>query len=882
MNWLGEFGRRVAMLFRRRKFDREMDDEMQLHVELREKEHAENGYSPQEAHTAARKNFGNVLALREATRDSWGWAWLEYLGQDLRFALRMLRKSPGFTAVAVVTLALGIGANTAIFSVVYAVLLRPLPIHDPGRVVVLHDQVPKANLPRAGVSVLQFRDYSAHTNIFESTALILDKNLNLTGIGQPQRLLAMRATSTLFPLLGIKPILGRTFTAAEDTYGNGHVALLSESLWKNIFGGSRNIVGKRIRLDGESYEVIGVLPQSLEVLNPHIQLWVPLAPSPQAFSEDERWAIVCTMLARLRSGVTLQQAQSVMNVDAARIVAGAPRDYAGFMEGFRIEVRPYMDEEVGDARQPLYLLLGAVLLVLLIACANVANLLLARGQVRSREMAIRAAIGAGRRRVIAQLLTESVLLSLAGGALGLLLAWWGLTVLIRFAPATLPHASVIGLDPFVLGFTFAVSMLTGIFFGLAPAMQASKIDLSDALKESVRGSGYSLGRNGLRRALILSEVALTFVLLAGSGLLLRSFRKLLGVNPGFNATNVLTMRLSPSQNAKPADAAAFSRALLDRVSAMPGVLHAALADKPPLMEPGNSLFLIRDYHPGPNDPQPHADNVSASSDYFAAMGIPFLRGRIYMQSEIFTGEDEIHTGSVVVIDEALANRFWPGKDPVGKQIGFDEKGPWATIVGVVGTVRSHTIATESKGTIYFPGYGDTLVVRTTSDPRALAGALRSQVQALDPSQAVYEVKTMSERVAESVSQQRFATDLLALFAALALVLAAVGLYSVMAYIVTQRTHEIGVRVALGAQRQSILRLVIGQGLMLVGTGVVVGVAAALALTRLMATLLYGVSATDPATFVGVAILLAIVALLACYVPARRAMKVDPMVALRYE
>ncbi len=878
MNWLAEFARRVGMLFRGRKFDREMEEEMRLHLELREREHAGNGLSAAEAHMAARKHFGNALALREASHDSWGWVWLEHLLQDLRFAFRMFAKTPGFTATVVLTLALGIGANTAIFSMIDSILLRPLPIEKPSQVVVIQENLPKLNLFHTTISTPDFRNFSRHADLFQSTALMVRKNLNLTGEGQPQRLVAMRATRSLFPLLGIRPVLGRTFTAEEDTYGSGHVALLSADLWKSLFGSSREAIGKSMQLNGQRYRIIGVLPEKLGILYPHVQLWIPMAFSPQAFSDEEEGDLCCTMLARLRAEINLQQANAAMAVDAVHELASAPPQIRPMMQGFGIEARSLREEKEGDVSQPLYLLLGAVLLVLLIACANVANLLLARGSLRTREIAVRAAIGAGRRRIVSQLLTESLLLSLVGGAVGVLFAWWGVKALINFAPASVPQANAIQLNAFVLGFAFVVSVLSGIFFGLAPAVHASKIDLNDSLKESTRTGGSVSVRYGLRRALILCEVALTFVLLAGSGLLLKSFAKLLDVNVGFDPANVLTMRLSPSQQSNSAQAAAFSRALLSRLSAIPEVAQAALAGEPPLMDPGNSIFLIRDYHTPVNGPQPHADNVMTSPDYFATLRIRLLYGRFYTDDDIQTKND------VVVVDQTLAERFWPGQSALGKQIGWDSKGPWSTIIGVVGAVRSHTLARESEGTLYFPGYyeGMSLVVRTSANPAALTDAVRAQLQALDPSQVGYDVETMEQRIAESAAQQRFSAMLLALFAVLALVLAIIGLYSVLAYMVAQRTHEMGVRMALGAKPRDVLRLVIGQGLKVAGIGVAVGIALALGLTRLMASLLYGVSASDPAIFAGGAILLLVVAVAACYVPARRAAKVDPMTALRYE
>src|SRR5437016_5438780 len=455
--------------------------------------------------------------------------WLtQFFSHHLKYAVRQLLKQPAFALTAVVTLALGIGANTEIFSVVDAVLLRPLPIADPERVVVLHDDLPRLNLPRTGVSPLQFRDYSSHADIFESTALLAKKNLTLTGVGQSRRLLAMRSSATLWPLLGTNPIQGRTYTSSEDTSGNGRVALLSRGLWEQVFGGASDVVGKHVQLDEESYEVIGIVPESLQVLYPDIQLWIPLALPPKAFTEDQRWTITFAMLARLRPGVTLDQARSVMALDTARAIAGVPPEHAGVLNGFQIEVLKLSTEQVGDVRQALYLLSGTVILVLLIACANVANLLLARNSARAREMALRAALGASRRQIILQLLTESVLLALLGGALGLFLGWWGIAALVHLAPVTLPHASMIHLNWSVFGYTFTISLLAGVVFGIVPALQISKADLN-SLKEKAQSGSSLVGRHRLRWVLIVCEVALTFALLVGSGLLLRSFAKLLDV-----------------------------------------------------------------------------------------------------------------------------------------------------------------------------------------------------------------------------------------------------------------------------------------------------------------------------------------------------------------
>jgi putative ABC transport system permease protein len=803
--------------------------------------------------------------------------------QDVRFAVRMLAKSPAFTAIAVLTLALGIGANTAIFSVVDAVLLRRLPVDSPERLVAVHNQLPKVNLPRTEISALQFLDYAARTDVFESAAAFTLPNYNLTGVDQPVRLRGMRTSSSLFHLLGTHPVAGRVFTAAEDAYGAQHVVILSQNVSERMYGSDQGSIGKHLQLDGESYEIIGVVPRTLEVIYPDVELWTPMAFTPRDLNEERRWSLIFEMVGRLRPGVSLAAARAAMATMAARM-NGSMDSSVG---SFGIELRPFVEEHVGDVRQPLYILLGAVSLVLLIACANIANLLVARGTARSREMAIRGALGAGRGRIVTQLLTESLLLALMGGALGLLIAEWGCQLLVQMAPANLLRSAAIGLDPAVLLFTLGVSVVVGVLFGLAPALDAARKDLAGALKEGGRSSQEASGRQGLRSALVISEIALAIVLLICSGLLLRSFEKLLQVKPGFDPANVLTAQISlpRSKYTDMVKVASFSDAVLARVGSLPGVLHAAMAAQPPLT-PGadNSVFSVRDYHPGPKDPQPHAETIYATPDYFAAMRIPLLEGRTYLESEMRSQRGPIGEGSAVVIDEALAKIFWGHESALGKQLGWSDHGPWATIVGVVGTVRSDDLAEESKGTIYFPYHtpGMTLVVRTASDPRPFAAAIRQQIQGVDSDQPVFDVKTMEERVAASVERRRFSATLLGLFAGLALVLALIGLNGVISYLVAQRTHEIGVRMALGARPGGVLRLVLGQALGMAGVGVVLGLLAAIFATRLLTNQLYGVEPVDPVTFLLVPALLTAAALAASSIPAWRATRVDPLVALRYE
>jgi putative ABC transport system permease protein len=803
---------------------------------------------------------------------------METLFKDVRFGVRMLVKKPGFTIIALLTLALGIAATTAIFTVVDAVLLRKLPVTDPGRVVVIHNQLPKLNLPRTQVSAPQYVDFSRE-NVFESTAAITVRNFNLTGVNVPERLQAGRVTASFFPTLGINPLAGRLFTPEEDKVGNEHVAVLSSALWRRVFNSSSGAVSSTIQLNGETYQVIGVVPDGIEEIYPHIDLWIPMAFSPQELSEERRGSLSFTMLARLKRGTNISQAQSIMS--------GVARNTAGeFFGDFNIEVRSLTDEYVSDVRKPLFVLLCAVVAVLLISCANVANLLLARASVRSHEIAVRAALGAGRNRIIRQLLTESLLLAVLGGALGILLASWGTKALLALAPTNLPRLNGVHLDLRVLLFSSAISLVCGVVFGLVPALTAAKTNLVNSLKESERTDSAGATRQRLRKTFVVAEVAIALVLLISGGLLIRSFGKLLNVRPGFDPHNVLTLRLSlpGTQYNNGAKVAGFYETLLPHIAGLPGVTHAAACFQTPFTSGGdNSIFSIRGWHANPNDPPPHADYAFVSSDYLKSIGLPILKGRDFQPSDMRAG-NLFAPGAVAIIDEELAKRFWPNGDALGGGISWSREGPWATVVGIAATAQLKDLAEESKGTFYLPAYysASTLVVRTSGDPRPLTQAIREQVLAVDKNQPVYDVKTMDERVAVTLETRRFAVVLLGIFGGLALLLAAIGLYGVLAFAVSQRTREIGIHMALGAQARDVLGMVLKQGMSLVLFGVVLGVGGAYALTSVMQSLLFEVSATDPTTFALVPLLLAIVGFVACYIPARRATKVDPLVALRYE
>ncbi|HKY46008.1 MAG TPA: ABC transporter permease [Pyrinomonadaceae bacterium] len=802
---------------------------------------------------------------------------MDSIFKDIRYGARMLIRKPGFTVIAVLTLALGIAATTATFTVVDAVLLRKLPVADPDRVVVVHNQLPKINLPRTQVSAAQFVDYSRQTEAFESTAAFGTRNFNLTGVSMPERLQAGRVTATFFPTLGINPVAGRFFTPEEDRVGNERVAVLSTALWKRLFSSNSGALNNSIQLDGTNYQLVGVAPEAIEELYPNVDLWIPMA-----FSERElgrRNSLAFTMVARLKSGTTINHAQAIMSGVAKGIAGSDPAS-------FNIEVRSFADEYVSDFRRPLFVLLCAVVAVLLISCANVANLLLARATVRGHEIAVRAALGARRSRIVRQLLTESLLIALLGGVCGMLLAFWGTKALLALAPSSLPRVSAVQVDLRILLLSFGASIVCGVIFGLAPALTASKTDLVSSLKESERTDSPGTTRQWLRRTFVVSQVAIALVLLISAGLLVRSFAKLLDVRPGFDPQNVLTLRVSlpGAQYDNATKVATFFDDVLARVSALPGVVEAGAAYQPPFT-PGldNSIFFIRGWQANAGDPPPHADYAFVSYNYFRAMRIPILKGRDFQPSDMRAG-NYFAPNSAAIVDEELARRYWPNGDALGGGISWSREGPWATVVGICATTQLKDLTEPSQGTFYLPSYlgNSTFVVRTAGDPRSLTPAIREHVLAVDPNQPVYDVKTMEERVAVTLETRRFAVVLLGIFGGLGLLLAAIGLYGVLAFTVSQRTREIGIHMALGAPARNVMFMVMKQGMSLVLAGVVLGVAGAYAATRAMRSLLFEIGPTDPLTFVVVLLLLSFVSFIASYVPARRATKVDPLVALRNE
>jgi putative ABC transport system permease protein len=804
---------------------------------------------------------------------------MKTLWQDMRYGLRTLLAKPGFTLVAVTTLALGIGATSTIFSFVNGILLRPLPYRDAERLVLIDETAGKRGNLSMAVSFPNFVDWREQNQVFSGVAAYDDRSFALTGgDGEPEQLPGGIVSANTFELLGVTPALGRSFRPEEDGPDQADVVILSHGLWERRFGASPSVLNQSIVVNNRPRTVIGVMPAGFRFPET-AELWIPLTPEVKDWTRNDHGI---SAVGRLKPGVSLDQAQADMSAVARRIEELHPLTN----EGMGITLTPMRDGLVGGYRKALLLLLGVVGLVLAVACANVANLLLARASARQREIAVRAALGASRWRVFRQLLTESLLLGAAGGALGLLLAMWGLDLLLAAIPVDLPFWMKFTLDWRVLGFAAGTALLTSLVFGVAPALQASRIDLNETLKEGGRG-GAGASRHRLRRALVIAEVALSLILLISAGLMMRSFLRLQQVNPGLNAENVLTLRVSlpSSKYDVPEKRQDFFRQLLERTRALPGVQSAGAISYLPLSGGGWGRSLTVEDHPVLSVGQaPSINHCVITPDYFRAMGITLLEGRD------FTDADTRDSAKVAIIDERLAREYWPNASPLGRRVRFgppENNEPWHVIVGVVGEVKHESLNLTERKSVYLPHAqvsigGMALAVRTQSNPESLAGAVRAQVKELDPNQPVTAVSTMSEVVSRSVWQPRLYAILFGVFAGVALLLASVGIYGVMSYAVTQRTHEIGVRMALGAQRGDVLRLVIRQGMWLALVGVCLGALASVALTRLMQSLLFGVGATDPATFAGVAAVLTAAALLACYIPARRATKVDPMIALRYE
>ena len=829
---------------------------------------------------------------------------MQTLWQDLRHGLRMLAKSLGFTIVAVLTVALGIGANTAIFSIVNAVLLRPLAYKDSPSLVNIWGKFEKDGIPQNWISEPEYWDLLDHNESFsQMAAYSLGGSANLTSAdSQPVQVSTANATASLLPMLGIAPALGRTFSADEDQPGHAHFALLSYGRWQSQFGGDPNILSKSIQLDGNKYAIVGVLPKQFS-LGGKQDLWTPLGLD-RARPQD-RGSHYLHVVAHLKPGVDSAQASAALTRFASDLLRAYPNSYGrGDEKNFTMYMVPVKEQLVSKVRPALLVLLGAVAFVLLIACANVANLLLAHASAREKELAIRAALGAGRVRLVRQLLTESLILAFAGGLLGLGLAYWGVDALRALVPANTPRMNEVQLDPLVLAFTFGVSLLTGLIFGLAPAWHIARTDLRETLNEAGRGTSASGGSRRLRSVLVVSELALAVLLLVGAGLLIRSFSRLLDVSPGFETQHLLTLELSLPEKTYPDGAPVqnFFAQLMVRVNAVPGIQAAGAVSQMPLSDSYNSGTVFFEDTSIPdiprlqnlgNLPYLEIDQREATPGYFQAMQIPLVRGRLLNDGDDASGQ------LVAVVDANFAHRFWPHGYAIGQHVAIDtipnvkpQTPRWRTIVGVVGHVKHYALDTEGREQIYFPHrqpfYGVfasrdmTLAVRTSLEPTSMTSAIREQVSALDKDLPLYNIATMDHLVSASVAQPRLNLSLLVAFAALALVLAAVGVYGVMAYAVTQRTQEFGIRMALGASPADVLKQVFLEGGRLAALGLAIGLVAALALTRLMASLLFGVKPSDPVTLGMAAALLAFVALAACYIPARRATRVDPLVALRYE
>lgn len=876
----------------RKRREDELDAELRGHLDMASRERAERGASERDARAAARRELGNPELIKEVTRDVWGGRWLEDFVDDVRFGLQAMRKSLGFTTIAVLTLALGIGANTAFFSVVNGVLLNPLPYPNPDQLVTLHESKP--NFDAGSISFPNFRDWRKDNTTFSRMGAARPSSFNLTGMGDAEQVRGQFVTTDLLPLLGVKPVAGRLFQEGEDNIGAAPIALVSEGFCKRKLGRAEDALGKALTLDGKSYTIVGVVPSGfqLRVVNfAAADVYAPLGQWNNNLLDTRTAGLGIHGIGRMKPGVTIEQARA----DMARVTQHLTEEYPDANKGIGAAVFPMKESIVRSVRLLLLVLLAAVGFVLLIACVNVANLLLVRSAGRAREFAVRAALGAARGRLMRQLLAESLMLALVGGALGLTLAAAGTKFALQRLPAQLPRANEIGMDWKVLLFTAGVVLLCGILFGIAPALKISRPELQAALKEG--GRGATAEKQRVRRAFVVAEVSMALVLLIAAGLMIRSLSAVWRVDPGFNARNVLTFGISlppTMRNAKPDAIREALRNLHRTIASAPGVESASLSwGAVPLAFDDEDVFWI-DGEPKPASPNDMKWALSyvVQEDYLKLMGIPLKRGRF------LTAQDDERAPHVIVVDEIFAKKFFGDADPIGKRVHLQVKGGIAEIVGVVGHVNQWGLATDDKQELrtelYFPYMqlpdeamqlsenGAGVLVRYNGDGQSAAAGIREAVKRMNSDQLMYSVQTMEKIIAESLQTRRLSMILLGIFAVIALVLAGLGIYGVISYLVRQRTNEIGIRIALGARRWDVLRLILSDGAKMAVVGAAIGLAAAAALTRLMAGMLFGISATDPLTFAAVTLLLLLVALLACYLPARRAMRVDPTVALRYE
>jgi predicted permease len=871
MSWFWRFGWRKA----------ELQEEIDAHLQMAIADRVGRGESEQAARQAALRELGNVPLIEDVTRRTWGWLWLEKLLQDLSYAGRILRKSPGFTAVVVLILALGIGANTAIFTLVDTVLLRPLPYRDASRLVWATEHFP-SDAGAAKVLSPDFMAWKDNNHVFEQVGASspgAGGDSNLTGAGQAVQVSVRNVTTNYFPMLGVRPFLGRIFLASEGKLGSDHVALLSESLWRNQFGSDPRLLGRTIHLDGSGYTVVGVMPASLRY--PSADVWTPFALNVEMFSpHSTRWANL-EVVGRLKPGIGIIEAQSNLQVITEQVGKEIPTQASQDWANVRVEVIPLQEMLAQHVRSLLLILMGAVGLVLVIACLNVANLLLSRSVARGKEMSVRTALGAQRSWLVRQLLTEGLLLAAAGGIFGYLVGLLTTKIVAQLIPSNFPTA--IHLDLRVFAFTVSVALFAVLTFGLVPALTASRTDVSQALNERHLGARSTRSTHNLRAVIATGEVALALILLIATGLVVRSFLSLADVSLGFDPHGLLigTAQRPWSSNEHASEAyAAFFQTTLTRVRHLPGVVDAALVSQYPFKTPYDETTLLDVLGRGKIDLPEEARCTSTSPDYFRVMRIRLLKGRV------FSGEDAEGAQPVAIVNESLARTLFHERDPLGQHISFNTpRKSWMEVVGVVSDTRNGTIEDEPGPELFMPYLQQptsfmTYVVRTGLNPDSLAGALREAVQDVDQNQPVFGVRAMDEVIANQLAPRKFSTLLLGLFALLALVLVVVGIFGVISYSVAQRTHEIGIRMALGAQREDVSRMVVAQGFRLTLIGVAVGIAGALALTRMLSSLLYSVKPTDPLTFIGVTLIMTAAALLASYIPARRATKVNPIIALR--